>query len=120
MDNNTPGARMLHNLINQSEHWLPINLFIYCLYTNKDSSRIENLFGFFKTNYGHERGQLKNVITNINNQASVLLTQSYSSRTSTDKQYPLFLLINCDDIRYFGKLFFGLLSIEYSAFVWNN
>lgn len=56
MDNNTPGARMLHNLINQSEHWLLINLFIHGLYTNKDSSRIEGLFGLFKTNYGHERG----------------------------------------------------------------
>lgn len=53
-------------------------------------------------------------------EASVLSTQSYSSRSSTDKQYPLFPLVNCDDIRYFGKLFFELLSIEYSAFVWNN
>ena len=111
---------MISNLIQQSEHWLPINLIIHGIYTNMDSSRIEGLFGLFKSNYGHDRGQLKSVIKNINNQSSVLLTQSYYSRATTDRLYPLFPMIYAEEKMYFGKLFFNLMSIEYSAFIWKN
>ena len=74
MNQNTPGYNMISNLIKKSEHWLPINFIIHEIYTNKDSSRIEGIFRLFKTNYGHDRGQLKTVIQNINIQASVFFT----------------------------------------------
>lgn len=41
---------------------------------------IEGFFAFSNTNYGHERGQLKNVVKNINSQASISLIQVYTLR----------------------------------------
>ena len=82
------------------------------------SSRIENLFGLYKQNYGHTPRSLIHMIREICNLSNLLVTQSINGQQNTFKQYQNFSIIIPNDLKYFGKFALEELWKEYNA--WSN
>ena len=84
-------------------------------YLSFDTSRIEGLFGLFKGNYGHNRGQITTVILNLNNLCGLLKTNSYSTYLRTFRTYSQFPLVKSEDIKILGKMILDFLKTELEA-----
>ena len=109
------GLRCLGLLLARHEHWLPICLIKKGFYLSFDTSRIEGLFGLFKGNYGHNRGQITTVIKNLNNLCGLLKTNSYSTYLRTFRTYSQFPLVKSEDIKILGKMILDFLKTELEA-----
>ena len=59
------GWRALQELIEQHQHWLPIDLISQGINIKFSSSRIENLFGLYKQNYGNTPSSLISTINKL-------------------------------------------------------
>lgn len=114
------GYKCLDLLIQRYENWLPILIIQHGLNLHFNSSRIEGLFGLFKSNYGLKRGKIITVIKSLNNLCGVLKTESYSDYTKTYKDFSDFPLVRKEDLCRCGRMILDFLQKEYDAFILGN